>query len=111
MSFEIIWSDFAETELDKIFEYYVEHASLKVAKNLLDAILSEPNKLVENPEITQVEDLLLDREIQYRYLLCKNYKLIYSIDYEHKLLKITDVFDTRQKISKFLAAEYGKSVV
>ena len=96
MSFEIIWSDFAETELEKIFEYYVENASLKVAKNVLDDILSEPSKLVNNPEITQIEDLLVDREVQYRYLLCKNYKLIYSIDYEQKLLKITDVFDTRQ---------------
>lgn len=42
MSFEIIWSDFAEAELDKIFEYYAKNASLKVAKYLLKDILSEP---------------------------------------------------------------------
>lgn len=96
MSFEIIWSDFAEAELDKIFEYYAKNASLKVAKYLLKDILSEPTKLIDNPEITQVEDLLLDREIQYHYLVFRNYKLIYSINYEQKFIKITDVFDTRQ---------------
>lgn len=35
MNFEIIWSDFAESQLDQIFEYYIENASLKIAKNLL----------------------------------------------------------------------------
>ena len=35
MSFQIIWSDFAESQLDKIFQYYVENVSLRVAKNLL----------------------------------------------------------------------------
>ena len=34
MTYQIIWSDFAESELDKIFEYYNEKASLKVAKSI-----------------------------------------------------------------------------
>lgn len=45
MSFQIIWSDFAESQLDKIFQYYVENVSLRVAKNLLKKIIAEPNKL------------------------------------------------------------------
>jgi len=99
-SFEIIWSDQAEIELDKIFEYYNEFASLRVAQNLLKDIIKEPNKLLSNPEISQREDLLLDRENEYRYLVCGNYKLIYSIDKEAKLIKIADVFDTRQNPTK-----------
>ena len=96
MSFHIIWSDQAENELDKIFEYYSENSSLQVAKTFLREIVDEPNKLILNPEISQREDSLLDRENEYRYLLCKNYKLIYSIDQKAKLIKIADVFDTRQ---------------
>jgi plasmid stabilization system protein ParE len=96
MKFEILWSDFAESQLDKIFEYYLENASLKVAKDLLQEIISEPNKLIENPEITQIEDLLLDREDDYRYIICKNYKIIFSIDKNINAIKIADVFDTRQ---------------
>ena len=96
MSFKIIWSDFAETELDKIFEYYTEKASLKVAKNILKNILAEPERLFKNLELFQIEELLLDRKNVYRYIVCGNFKIIYSIDKELKLIKIADVFDTRQ---------------
>ena len=75
--FEIIWSDHAENELDKIFEYYTEFVSIRVAKNLIQKIIEEPNKLLSNPEISQREELLLDRENEYRYLVCKSYKIIY----------------------------------
>ena len=95
-SFEIIWSNHAENELDSIFNYYSEFASVRVAKKLIQDILAEPNKLLLNPEISQREVLLLDRENEYRYLVCKNYKIIYSVDTNSKHIKIADVFDTRQ---------------
>ena len=98
--FEIIWSDHAENELDKIFEQYSEFASVRVAKNLIQKIIEEPNKLLSNPEISQREELLLDRENEYRYLVCKNYKIIYSIDTKAKFIKIADVFDSRQNPAK-----------
>lgn len=44
----------------------------------------------------QIEDLLIDREDDYRYIVCDNYKIIYSVDIELQLIKIADVFDTRQ---------------
>lgn len=100
MSFTIIWSDFAESELDKIFEYYVENASVRVAKNVINKIILEPNRILSHPEITQVEELLLDRETEYRYLICDNYKIIYSVDLKEKRIMIADVFDTRQNPTK-----------
>jgi plasmid stabilization system protein ParE len=96
MSFEIIWSNYAISQLDKIFKYYVENTNLKVAKNLLQKIVSEPNRVISNPEMLQVEDLLIDREDIYRYIIFKNYKIIYSVDSKLKRIKIADVFDTRQ---------------
>jgi plasmid stabilization system protein ParE len=100
MKFKIIWSDYAESQLDKIFEYYTENASPIVAKNLIQEIIAEPNKLLKSPEISQVEDLLLDRETLYRYLICKNYKIIYSVDEKGQFIQIADVFDTRQNPQK-----------
>ena len=100
MNFKIIWSDYAETQLDKIFEYYTENASPRVAKNLIQKIIAEPNRLLENQNISQVEDLLLDRENVYRYLICKNYKIIYSVDEKKHFIQIADVFDTRQNPQK-----------
>ena len=100
MAFKIIWSDFAEMELDKIFEYYIENAILQFSKNVITKIILEPNKILSHPEITQIEELLLDRENEYRYLICDNYKIVYSIDSKQKRIMIADVFDTRQNPAK-----------
>ncbi|MEC5166035.1 plasmid stabilization system protein ParE [Flavobacterium sp. PL11] len=35
MSFEVIWFDFAESQLDDIYQYYTANVSLKVGKNIL----------------------------------------------------------------------------
>jgi plasmid stabilization system protein ParE len=99
-SFEIIWSNFAENELDEIFTYYSEVAGVSIAKNLLQNIIAEPKKLIANPKLGQCEELLLHRSNEYRYLLYKQFKLIYSVDYERKWIKIADVFDSRQNPKK-----------
>lgn len=97
---KIIWSEFAETQLDEIYEYYKNEASTRIAKNLVKGIINEPKKLIKTPYIGQEEELLIQREIHYRYLVFKNYKLIYSVDKENGLIKIADVFDTRQNPPK-----------
>jgi hypothetical protein len=55
---------------------------------------------MKTPLIGQKEELLKQREIHYRYLIFKNYKLIYSVDMENGFIKIADVFDTRQNPPK-----------
>lgn len=100
MALKIIWSEFAETQLDEIFEYYEKKASPRIAKKLLKGIINESKKLLNTPLIGQEEELLKLREIHYRYLVFKNYKLIYSVDMENGFIKIADVFDTRQNPPK-----------
>lgn len=67
----IIWSDFAETQLDKIFDYYKRKASKRVATNLVKGIINAPKRLIKTPYIGQEEKLLKNRKIQYRYLVLK----------------------------------------
>lgn len=100
MSLKIIWSEFAETQLDEIYEYYKKNASTRIANKLLKGIIDEPEKLIQAPLIGQEEALLKQRDLQYRYLVYKNYKLIYSVDMENGFIKIADVFDTRQNPPK-----------
>ncbi len=100
MTLKIIWSEFAETQLDEIYDYYKNKASSKIAKKLLKGIINETQKLIKTPLIGQEEELLKGREINYRYLVFKNYKLIYSVDMENGFVKIADVFDTRQNPPK-----------
>ncbi|MBR9831495.1 type II toxin-antitoxin system RelE/ParE family toxin [bacterium] len=100
MQFSIIWSKFSENQLDKIFEYYEKRASLKVSKSIVNGIIKETEKLIKTPNLGQEEEALKNRSIRYRYLVYKKYKIIYSIDIEENVIKIADVFDTRQNPPK-----------
>ncbi len=100
MNLEIIWSEFAEKQLESIFEYYQEKASKSVATKLVRGIIKEPDRLINEPFLGQEENLLKNRRIAYRYLIFKNYKIIYSVDRENRWIKIADVFDTRQNPTK-----------
>lgn len=97
---KIIWSEFAETQLDEIYAYYEKEASARVAGKIIIGIINESKKLIKSPLIGQQEELLKHREIEYRYIVFKNYKLIYSVDDTNGFIKISDVFDTRQNPPK-----------
>ncbi len=96
MVLKVIWSEFAEKQLDEIFEYYHKNISVNFARKIAHNILLETKKLEKNPFVGQVENLLIDRKTKYRYLIYTNYKLIYSVDKPNRVVKIADVFDTRQ---------------
>ena len=65
MTLKIIWSDFAEIQLDEIYEYYEKKAGERVAKKLLNGIINEPDRLLKSSLIGQQEELLKERETEY----------------------------------------------
>lgn len=105
MQFQIIWSEFAESQLDVIFEYHTYRAGETVALKLLRGIINAPQKLMKSPFIGKVEEMLSGRKTQYRFIIFKNYKLIYSVDEEMMFIKIADVFDVRQNPIKLKRVE------
>lgn len=101
MKYKIIWSEFSEKQIDDIFNYYELTSGIyKVALKIVTRILTAPDRLIENPKMGQAEFLLENRIIQYHYIVESNYKIIYSVDEENHLIKIADVFDTRQNPKK-----------
>lgn len=80
MKFVIIWSEFAENQIDEIYKYYEKEVNNKVAKKITKEIINEPNKLINLSFIGQEEELLKEQKTKYRYLIYKNYKKIYSVD-------------------------------
>ena len=97
---KVIWSDFAESQLDEIYDYNKKNASPSIANKLVKEIINEAQKLRKAPLIGQVEEFLKHRKIKYRYFIFKNYKIIYSEDLQEGLIRIYDVFDTRQNPPK-----------
>ncbi|MGB0166946.1 MAG: type II toxin-antitoxin system RelE/ParE family toxin [Luteibaculum sp.] len=78
----------------------MDNASKEVAKRLVTAIITETLQLRKKPKIGQVEPLLDHRENEFRYLLYKNYKVIYWINQINNRVEVVDVFDTRQEPKK-----------
>jgi len=100
MELKIYWTEFSEKELAQIFKYYNKKAGYSVAKNIVDGIYNETLKLKTQPEIGQTEELLENRKQIFRYLVYKNYKIIYWINTDKDWVEINDVFDTRQNPPK-----------
>ena len=96
MELKIYWTDFAKSGLKEIFDFYSENVSLKVAKNIVEGIVEHTLVLSFQPEIGAIEPLLENRKITFRYLVYKNYKIIYWYNFEKDRIDISDIFDTRQ---------------
>jgi len=94
----IVWTDFAISNLKDIFDYYPTKANKKVAHKIRIQILKSSKQLKNNPNSGLIEPNLIRLKKNHRYLVSGNYKLIYRIT-DNQII-INDVFDTRQNPSK-----------
>lgn len=69
---KIVWSAFAEQQLDNIFDYYGEEVNQSVALSIVRGIVNHTFQLTNSPYIGQRELQLKGRILDYRYLLFKN---------------------------------------
>ncbi len=76
MEFRVIWSEFAEIQLDEIFDYYKKEASVRVANKLVRNIILASQSLRDSPFTGQIEFRLEKRMIEYRYFVYEHYKII-----------------------------------
>lgn len=98
MGLAIYWTDFAKSEVKVVFNYLKRTENISFAKKFVSEILLEPNILSLFPELGQIEENLIQSSKEYRYLIYKNYKIIYWINLEKNQIEIMDVFDCRQDI-------------
>lgn len=100
MELEVYWLELAENKLEEIYSYYSIKASENIAKNLINSIIDRTIRLEKYPEKGTVEINLNNRKQEFRYLIFKNYKIIYWINYQLGRIEIANVFDTRQDPEK-----------
>ena len=96
MELTVYWTQFAENKLEDVFSYYIELASEKIAHRLVDGIIDKSLELAKNPLIGQKEILLSDRIQEFRYLVYKNYKVIYWVNVANQRVEIVNLIDCRQ---------------
>lgn len=68
----------------------------ELQKKLVDTIYDATETLKHQYETGQREELLIERIEEFRYLVVKNYKVIYWFNIAENQIEINDVFDTRQ---------------
>ena len=93
---KIKWTQTAKDRLDDIFDFYKYQAGSNVAKKVTKGIVKSTLNLRQFPFIGQIEELLENSEIEFRYRLYQNYKIIYWVNETESRIEITDLFDTRQ---------------
>ena len=100
IAFKILWTDFAINQLKDIFDYHLVKASPNIAQKLVQKIIDATIILEKNPKAGRKEDLLANRPRDFRFLIIKNYKIIYWIDYKFNIINVSTIFDTRQNPDK-----------
>lgn len=70
--------------------------SLNFARQITTQIVEKTDDLSIFIEMGAIEGLLSDRLQEFRYLVSKNYKIIYWVNKDKNRIEIIDVFDTRQ---------------
>ncbi len=100
MELEVYWAQFAEDKLDDIYNYYKLKAGKRTAQKLVNGIIETTIDLDKQPKIGQVEFRLADRKQEFRYLVFKNYKIVYWINMDFKRIEIANIFDCRQDPEK-----------
>jgi len=105
MDLVVYWTRLAENKLDDIYDYYESVAGIQIARKLISGIINKTLGLNKNPHIGQKEELLSDRPQKFRYLVFKNYKIVYWINKNKNRIDIVNIFDTRQNPLKIKNVE------
>ena len=95
---QIIWTNFAISELKNIYLYYRIAAGDKVADKIRKSIFDATRRLAKQPLMGAVEENLSELRQTHRYLISGNYKIIYRVINDD--VYITDIFDSRQDPQK-----------
>jgi plasmid stabilization system protein ParE len=96
---KVLWTIFAEKQLDNIYDY-IHNKSFQSAVNIYNDILDESDMLALFPRMGAIEPLLSEFPEEYRFLIVRrNYKVIYCIDSEATIYVVA-VFDCRQNPGK-----------
>jgi len=91
---KIVWTVFASYELKKIYKFYAKKVGPVLAKKIRSDIFRSTKQLINFPLSGPEELSLKTLDEGHRYLVIRNYKIIYKKVKEGIL--ITDIFDTRQ---------------
>jgi plasmid stabilization system protein ParE len=101
----VFWTIDAENDLINTFNYLKFKHNEAFADKVIDKIFNKSFLLENFPEMGAVEKSKMLENLEIRYLVEGNYKILYQINNSKGLVEILAVFDTRRDPSKMLSKE------
>jgi toxin ParE1/3/4 len=98
-NYSVVWTDRSYLSLQKAHDFLVENNS-KGAKKFVKDLLIYCQTLETLPRRHPIEPNLKNELVEYRFLVKNNFKVIYTIVEDEKMVLIILVFETRQNPSK-----------
>ncbi|MCI0751710.1 MAG: type II toxin-antitoxin system RelE/ParE family toxin [Flammeovirgaceae bacterium] len=95
---KIIWTKRAFSQFERSIKYIREEQGLAYAKIVHEKILETIASLENFPELGPVENALLHKKKNYRYLIVWSYKIIYRSDTDKVV--IARIFHTSRNPSR-----------
>ncbi len=95
---KLVYTEQAIRSLQECLDFFPSEMPAERVNEVRDKILAKADKLLENPNLGQVEEYLEHIGQSHRRVIEGHYKIIYKI--EGEAIIITDIFDSRQDPSK-----------
>jgi plasmid stabilization system protein ParE len=103
MSHRIIWTSFAQFQLNLVYEFAYELSPTYADKVIL-GIDQSIQQLTEFPLSGTIEPRLVSMADEYRFVLYSYFKVIYRVE-PPNVIVIVNVFDTRQDPEKMVVGK------
>lgn len=100
MALIIFWSQFAEDRLRDIYDYYKLKAGIEKASKIVNDIVDKTIDLQDFPRRGALEEFLVDRPQEFRFIISKSFKILYYINFKSQKIVIANIFDTRRNPSR-----------
>ena len=94
MYYEVQWSASASEDIDGLFDYFVENASISVAQEQCERLLKATDKLVAFPRLYEVAP---EYGNGIRRISQQGQNILYEIDEATKIVRVLAVVGQRQK--------------
>jgi plasmid stabilization system protein ParE len=92
---QVIWSTGALVDLEVIYDFLAEKSGA-AAQRITESILDRTRQIETFPESGARQQTIKSTEKIYRYLVERDYKIIYSYQDNAEVAYIETIFDTRQ---------------
>jgi toxin ParE1/3/4 len=95
---KVVWTQTALKQLERIVKFIAEERSSLVARTVGERLIGKTEQLEQFPKMGTLEQLLVHKKSEYRFLVVWSYKIIYRVTKSR--ITISRIFHTSQNSNR-----------